>query len=1336
MAEFNSFGIITYTELQGCCLAVLLILYSAVIFHQRRDSLLLIKYTFRLLNTYVVLISVDLIRALFTWYNPEMILPQYILDILWLLSVLAGTAFWYLFCTEESTHEILKNRFIIFIALLPIIVLAAFVVTSPWTGLVFSIDAKGVYSRGILNMPLFHINIAYLFLGAVRSFSRSLRAKKSNDNTSKGRELLMAVFPLPIILSIVMQGFIGAGAISVGCTCAMAILYINYVKRLSLKKAFDEQAALEKEKQQAVERAISRVKIAQEEARKEAQKIVNGLSNDFALILVVNPADDSESIYRVEKKYTDELEGWDDCHDFNERMRLFMHQFVHRDDREHFRFATHKDVILTNLEKSPAYLVDFRHDNHGRVEYWQVKFTIGSTDPVKLVAGFHNIDGDYRARQEREKLAEDSAKQATFAKLFVDAYLAAFYIDIRTGEYVSYKTDEKFDSKYESISDYETAITEFINNEVYEDDRPLMFKQTRLSYIKDKLKTSEGFSLIFRDIKKGYPSYTQMRVLRGFDDNYFGQAFIDVNDEYATEKDHQEKLALLVSERTSELEEKNRALNRMRDDIIDIMADIVENRDSDSGEHIQRVKGFTFILGKRVMKDLPEYGLTDRRIRLMTLAASLHDVGKIAIPDAILLKPGKLTFEEFEIMKAHTLRGADIIEKMKGTWNKEMLKMAVNIAKSHHEKWDGHGYPEGLVGDAIPIEAQIVSIADIFDALTTKRCYKDAYDYDAAVSMIMNGECGAFSDKLLACFAGCKDEFVRNAMNPSEFSEMDYDTQTGRSRYRRHYEVAGLSGSLKNAAAETMANMKQMISSLPGGFFVYRLNDDEELMECNEALIEMFGCKTERELREYVDDSFGKMVHPDDIDDVHLKISSHNVVLGKLNHIRFRIVRKDGEERYIEAFCRMVEDEKLGRLQYVFTEDITDTVSAQDVEAQIRNARIIESQKKTIENQQLLVDEADRAKSAFLFNMSHDVRTPMNAILGFTELAQTHIDERETVKEYLGNVAKAGNRLLRLINEVLDMSRVETGQANIELEKVDITESIDAIMSVCHPLAKDKGVDLEYVNKNVKDVMVMADDMHVSQALLKVLVNAINYTKSGGKVTFSIEQTQSERTGYAKYIIVIEDTGIGMSKEFLEHVFEPFSREDNVTVNKIEGLGLGMTIVNRLVDAMGGTIRIDSQKKVGTKVTISFEFILADRESLSGGSGLITDRQEVAIEGKRVLIVDDMELNRLIIREILHDAGVITEEAENGREAIFMLNEDVNRCDMVFMDIMMPVMDGYEATRRIRKIKGAENLPIVAVSANAFEEDFKASIEAGMNTHISKPINALKVISILKEYVR
>ena len=314
---------------------------------------------------------------------------------------------------------------------------------------------------------------------------------------------------------------------------------------------------------------------------------------------------------------------------------------------------------------------------------------------------------------------------------------------------------------------YDDAFNAYVEMLVHPDDKEKMHAE--LSSFADRLRHRKSFKAEFRRSYDGKYLYTEMSGVKvgeaGDELHEFVVGFVENDSEYRASIDAQKQLEYTVNERTSELQRKNEALNRINEEVIELLGNITEARDITSGEHIRRVRGFTHILANHVMQLYPEYGLTKDSIDLMTSASALHDIGKIMIPDSILLKPGKLTPEEFAVIKTHTVKGCEILKNAPKDWSASYLKMSMDICRYHHEKWDGKGYPDGLKGDEIPISAQIVSIADCFDALTSKRPYKEPYDFDKAFSMILNDECGVFSDKLLDAFKASRGEFLRHVID-------------------------------------------------------------------------------------------------------------------------------------------------------------------------------------------------------------------------------------------------------------------------------------------------------------------------------------------------------------------------------------------------------------------------------------------------------------------------------------------------------------------------------------------------------------------------------------------
>lgn len=384
----------------------------------------------------------------------------------------------------------------------------------------------------------------------------------------------------------------------------------------------------------------------------------------------------------------------------------------------------------------------------------------------------------------------------------------------------------------------------------------------------------------------------------------------------------------------------------------------------------------------------------------------------------------------------------------------------------------------------------------------------------------------------------------------------------------------------------------------------------------------------------------------------------------------------------------------------------------------------------------IAAEAANLAKTTFLFNMSHDIRTPMNAIIGFTDIAEKHIDDKQRVKESLAKVRMSSSHLLSLINDVLDMSRVESGTVKIDEEPICIDMLKDNLFSMLNGTAENKNISLTaIVDESVKNHWVYVDRLRLMRVITNIISNSLKYTNPGGKIDLLIEEFPCDREGYAHYRYTISDTGIGMPKEYLAHVFEPFSRAESATKSGIQGTGLGMAITKSLTELMGGTVDIESEVNVGTTVRFDFENRIAEPADPVAEDVKV----ESVLDGKKILLVEDNELNREIATEILDEEGAIVDTAEDGDIAVEkMKNAHFGQYDLVLMDIQMPRMDGYEATREIRKLDDAyaSSIPIVAMTANAFDEDKRNAFEAGMNGHIAKPIDISKLLSTLAEVLK
>ena len=379
--------------------------------------------------------------------------------------------------------------------------------------------------------------------------------------------------------------------------------------------------------------------------------------------------------------------------------------------------------------------------------------------------------------------------------------------------------------------------------------------------------------------------------------------------------------------------------------------------------------------------------------------------------------------------------------------------------------------------------------------------------------------------------------------------------------------------------------------------------------------------------------------------------------------------------------------------------------------------------------------KANLAKREFLFNMSHDIRTPMNAIIGFTALAQTHIDDRGQVEDYLKKISVSSQHLLSLINDVLDMSRIESGKVTLEAKPVHLPELVHELRDIIQAVVSKKDLSLTLDTVGVENEDVIADPLRLEQILINVLANAVKFTPDGGQISLWIVQKDTAPAGYADFEFHIKDNGIGMSEEFQKHIFEQFARERTSTVSKIQGTGLGMAITKSLVDMMGGRITVKSEQGKGSEFTISLRFPIG--EAKTGQTPPAAKAS--AFTGKKLLVVEDNELNLEIASTLLKEAGFAVDTAENGKIAVEKVEAaSADRYDLILMDIQMPEMDGYEATRRIRALPDAKKaaLPIVAMTANAFEDDRKNALHAGMNGHIAKPLDIQKLFQVLSELLK
>ena len=659
--------------------------------------------------------------------------------------------------------------------------------------------------------------------------------------------------------------------------------------------------------------------------------------------------------------------------------------------------------------------------------------------------------------------------------------------------------------------------------------------------------------------------------------------------------------------------------------------------------------------------------------------------------------------------------------------------------------------------------------------------------------------------------------------------------------------------------------MENIQAALGSGPWSMDFNERAEIVSCiwTDMFRKMLGYKSEEDFPNRLE-SWSDLLHEEDKAYVMKEYwdTVRDYSGEKTYDVRYRLLTKNAGWRWFHAAGRLSRREDGSPVTFVgFFIDIDDE---KKMEARL------EAQRADLEDALAAAQHANRAKTTFLNNMSHDIRTPMNSIIGFTSLAAAHIDNTEQVKDYLTKIATSSNHLLSLINDVLDMSRIESGKVKIEEKECSIPEILHDLKTIVQADIMSKQLDFYIDTVDVINEHVMCDRLRLNQILLNLLSNAMKFTKPGGMVSVRILQKRNAPEGYADYEFQVKDTGIGMSPEFLKNVFEPFERERTSTISGIQGTGLGMAITRNIVDMMGGSVSVESEVGKGSTFTVSLQFktcsgpvrqetipellglraLVADddfntcssvtkmlsdigmrpdwttsgkeavlRVKLAGEQndeyavyiidwlmpdmngvevvrrirGLIGEKtpiiiltaydwadieeearkagvtafcskpiflselrevlespfavknqeevpqETISFERKKILLVEDNELNQEIAVEILKEAGFSVDFADDGVVAVErMKTAEPGQYDLILMDIQMPVMDGYEATRQIRALENPDIacIPILAMTANAFQEDKKAAIEAGMDGHIAKPIDVSKLFGILGEIIR
>ncbi len=787
-----------------------------------------------------------------------------------------------------------------------------------------------------------------------------------------------------------------------------------------------------------------------------------------------------------------------------------------------------------------------------------------------------------------------------------------------------------------------------------------------------------------------------------------------------------ETLCETVLGQAQKLKESINTIDTLHRNTIEALASAIEFRDVESGEHTNRIYSVT----KHILSNT-EFGkgLSESEIENIAVASIMHDVGKIAISDVILNKPGRLTSDEFEVMKTHTTKGEMLMRQIARTQNHDSYLYASDIARHHHERWDGGGYPDKLKGDEISVWAQVVSIADVYDALLSPRVYKKAYDPDMAVNMIINGECGVFNPQLLQSFLSVEADLRKWYVSEKTAETLEYRQygETLESKERKDGLEAFVSGRevvdvlLLVAAVQSVYDMIICVNLSKNSYY---------MMDYDRFLTHVAGYDG------VFDDLIlaGASAVPESHRQMFLQTFKRESLLEAYNNGKKSVYLEhpqfadNGVEHMVATSVLFVEDPKTG--------DLLEITLSRYIDDEWEEK---EKTKRILGDALLVAESANSAKSDFLSRMSHDIRTPLNAIIGMTTIIAANCDNPEKVMDGVAKIGISSKYLLGLINDILDFSKMENGSLPLNIAEFDIRNMVEEIRVIIGERASAKNQSVEFSVDEAVAQCYKGDAFRIRQVLINLLDNAYKYTPEGG--TYSLRIQKSGRARSHRFLeFVVEDNGVGIPEENLENIFAPFVQYGDSSINN--GVGLGLAITRNLVHLMNGEMQAESTVGVGTKFTVTLPLALgAGEKKRTKKAAEPTSATEVlkpVFHGEKILVAEDNELNQEIVKTILEMENLQVTVVANGKEAVdAFVSSKPGEYAMIFMDVSMPVMNGYEATKHIRSSAHEEamTIPIYALTANAFDTDVLEAKNSGMDGHIAKPIDFEEVSKVLTQTI-
>ncbi|MCQ2489221.1 MAG: response regulator [Clostridia bacterium] len=1091
---------------------------------------------------------------------------------------------------------------------------------------------------------------------------------------------------------------------------------------------------------------------AEEESRRNTN-IIEILASEYSSVYYINLETDELNPYTMNAETESEFgQIFNSGITYSQAFKLYVDRLILDDDKKVMLKEGSIESIKKRLENQKTYITQYRSADGRYSEMKFVKVDDEFEKPTAVALGFADRDEEVRARMHAE---EESRRNTEIIEILASEYTSVYYIDLETDELNTYTMNEEIESEFGQIFrsgiKYSDAYNMYVDTVVLSDDKNAMLNAGSIANIANELKNKKTFITQYRSADGRYSEMKFVKVGDAYDEPHeVALGFADKDDEIRREIERQaeidrnnEIIEILASEYTSVY-----YIDLTTDELTPYsMNEETENQFGVLFKNMTYSDAFrtyvdTIVLSedKKLMLTAGSIGNIMKELRSKKTFLTTYRSENDGNPHYCEMKFVKVGNDE-GAPKAVALGFADKDEELRNRIETETVrKRNTDIIEILASEYTSVYYIDLTTDELDPYTMNEETETEFGTVFRSGIKYSDAFKM--YVDTLVYDE-----DKAMMLKAGSIYNILDELHDKKTFVTTYRSDNEGDPRYCEMKFVKVGEDDNPQAVALGFSVIDDVyrkdLADKQREEFINGLADDYEAVF--HVDFELNTIETVRMSDAYLKRNPSleqKMSYPAYVDAVSANIVTEDKAsfIEALSHENV-----NREFKKEDAFFHNYRIERDGNITYYQLKIIHTGTWETDKNFLIGVHNMDELTRAQVEQEEILeeareeAESANRAKSTFLFNMSHDIRTPMNAIIGFNNMAIKNIDNREKLLDCLGKVDLSSQHLLSIINDVLDMARIESGKVTIEEERVIITEAATGLSAIVNQSVKDKNITFNVDFSKVQHNCVFADKLRVNRVLMNVANNAVKYTDDGGTITYKIIETESHKPGYASYEFIVEDTGIGMSEEFLEHIFEAFTRESTSTISGIQGTGLGMAITKELVELMKGKIKIDSKLGEGTKVSIHFDFRIADENFVESKS--IEDLSSL-LTGKYVLLVEDNELNREIAKDILEDMQMVVDTAEDGIFAVEKIvdltkDESKRRYNFVLMDIQMPKMDGYKATTEIRNIdnKYAKSVPIIAMTANAFAEDKQKAIESGMNDHLAKPINIDDLVSKLVDHL-